>query len=104
MPIYREKKRMQDEKKEELQKPELKPAGNLLDLEDSANVQQVWKLIHKAASDAPAHVPRHLIPLLEVQQSRCVNAYQSSRGRSKDKKERRQSMALKYLPITPDTN
>jgi hypothetical protein len=141
LPIYREKKRLQDEKNEELKKLEPKPVavGNLLDEKDNVlHAQQVWKLIYKATTESPAHVPRRLIHLFEVQQSIASTlskvrggdgveaedddynqSYrrrdyrrakeQDDRGRldeeeSEDKIERRQSMALKFLSIVPDTN
>jgi hypothetical protein len=133
LPIYRENKRLRDEKDEEFKKLAHKPVGNLLDARDAADSQQVWKLLHKAASESPAHVPRRLIHLFEVQQSvastlskvragdgdeaedddynrsyRRRRYRQDDRGRldeeeSEEKIERRQSMALKYLSIAPDT-
>ncbi|KAF8185205.1 ankyrin [Pholiota molesta] len=136
LPIYRENKRLRDEKDEEFKKLAHKPVGNLLDARDTAHSQQVWKLLHKAASESPAHVPRRLIHLFEVQQSVASTlskvrsgdgdeaedddyndayrrrayrrAKEDDRGQlddeeSEDKIERRQSMALKYLSIAPDT-
>ncbi|KAF9475283.1 ankyrin [Pholiota conissans] len=69
LPLFREQKRLEEEKRKEHQKLQTPTPVITTDPTDEVSVEEVWKLVHEAGLKAPSTVQRRLVHLFEVQQS-----------------------------------